>query len=138
MNGARAGHPPRRSLAYLGVGMVALAAVGLVLARGAIPVLAALAVLFAGGRLVRAGASATPRAPGGGPGALSFLRRLRANRALWIAGALLAAGTAASYWLVSDDQAHGGHAVWPLYLFAGFALAGAVVWSILGTSLMQR
>ncbi len=68
MSGARARHPPRRSLSYLGVGLVALAAVGLVLARGAVPVLTALAVLFVGGGLVRAGASATARAPVTGEG----------------------------------------------------------------------
>jgi hypothetical protein len=140
VSGARARHPPRRSLSYLGVGLVALAAVGLVLARGAVPVLAALAVLFVGGGLVRAGASATARAPvtGEGGSAPVVARRGRPGPALWAASGALAAGVLVSYWLLRADAAHGGHQTWPIYSFAGFALAGAVVWPVLTAKLRKR
>ena len=56
---------------------------------------------------------------------------------LWTAGAALAAGALVSYSLMIESQAHGGRTVWPVYAFAGFVLAGAAVWSILGTKLMR-
>jgi hypothetical protein len=140
-HGARRWRP---AVIVLGLGLLALATLAMIERPSSVlaKVFAMAATLAAFG-LARSRAphpSKPPRErePGGGAGGLPRLRRLRANRALWIASATLAVGTATSYWLMVQDQASGGHSVWPLYVFAGFALAGAVVWSILGTSLMQR
>ena len=61
----------------------------------------------------------------------------RPRRLRWTINAALAGLTSVAFWLALEDQAHGGHAVWPLYAFAGLALVGAV-WSILGKALFRR
>ena len=80
-----------------------------------------------------------PGRPAGGPGpsAPEGRSRARPGRLLWAAAGGLAAGAVASFWLMLADQAHGGRAVWPLYVFVGFILAGAAVWSVLGAKLMR-
>ncbi len=140
-HGARRG---RLAVIALGLGLLALATLAMIgQPSSVLAKVFAMAATLAAFELARSRA-AHPSRPlrereaGGGAGGLPRLSRLRASRPLWIASALLAVGTAASYWLISQNQATGGHSVWPLYVFAGFALAGAVVWSILGTSLMQR
>ncbi len=80
-----------------------------------------------GGRGGRAGSSA----PAGTP------PRPRPSRWLWGAAAGFTGGAAASYWLLLIDQRHGGHALWPLYLFIGFVVAGAAASSVLAAKLTR-
>jgi hypothetical protein len=53
------------------------------------------------------------------------------GRALWIVSAALAVLLGVSLFLMYLSEANGGHVVWPVYLFAGVGLLGAVVWSYL-------
>jgi hypothetical protein len=52
-------------------------------------------------------------------------------RALWIVSAALAVLLGVSLFLMHLSDVNGGHEVWPVYLFAGVGLLGAVVWSYL-------
>lgn len=55
----------------------------------------------------------------------------RPGRWLWIVSLALLLLAAASLINLYNDALHGGHEVWPVGMFAGVALACAVVWSYL-------
>lgn len=77
------------------------------------------------------GAWAGPSASAGTP------PRPRPSRWLWGAAGGFTAGAVASYWLLLIDQGHGGRALWPLYLFVGFVVAGAAASSVLAAKLTR-
>jgi hypothetical protein len=54
----------------------------------------------------------------------------------WFIGLALLLLAGFSYWLLHIDAAHGRHAVWPVYVFAGVALACAGVWGYIGSKLV--
>lgn len=62
----------------------------------------------------------------GGPGSV-----------MWFVGVALLVLAGVSYWLMYLDAFHGGHAVWPVYLFAGVVSVGAGVWSYIVTKLVR-
>ncbi len=53
------------------------------------------------------------------------------GRLLWIVSLSLVPAVTGAWYLLHLDAVHGGHAVWPVYLFAGVALICALVWSLL-------
>lgn len=65
------------------------------------------------------------------------LPRPRPSRWLWGAAGGFTAGAVASYCLLLADQAHGGHALWPLYSFVGFVAAGAAASAVLAAKLTR-
>jgi hypothetical protein len=50
---------------------------------------------------------------------------------LWFVSLALVPVLGAAFFLMHIDFANGGHVAWPVYLFAGVALACAIVWSYL-------
>ena len=54
------------------------------------------------------------------------------RRWLWIVSLVLVPLLGAAFFLMHIDFANGGHEAWPVYVFAGVALACAIVWSYLG------
>jgi hypothetical protein len=55
---------------------------------------------------------------------------------MWLIGVALLVLAGVSYWLLYIDALHGGHAGWPVYMFAGVSLAAAGVWSYIVTKLV--
>jgi hypothetical protein len=53
------------------------------------------------------------------------------GRWLWFVSLALVPVLGAAFFLMHIDFANGGHEAWPVYLFAGIALACAIVWSYL-------
>ena len=62
----------------------------------------------------------------------------RPNRWLWIVSFVLLLLAVASLINLYNDALHGGHEVWPVDVFAGVALACAIVWSYLFAIIMRR
>jgi hypothetical protein len=52
----------------------------------------------------------------------------RPGRIMWFVGIGLLPLAGISYWLIYIDALDGGHAAWPVYVFAGVGLACAGVW----------
>ena len=52
-------------------------------------------------------------------------------RWLWFVSLALIPVLGAAFFLMHIDFAKGGHEAWPVYLFAGVALACAIIWSYL-------
>lgn len=69
-------------------------------------------------------------------GRLDLAGSNRVGRVTWFTGVGLLLLAGFSYWLLDLDAVHGGHAVWPLYLFAGVALACAGVWGYISSRLV--
>lgn len=61
----------------------------------------------------------------------------RPGRWLWIVSLALLLLAAASLINLYSDALHGGHEVWPVDVFAGIALACAIVWSYLFMIIMR-
>ncbi len=59
------------------------------------------------------------------------------RRALWIVSLSLVPAIFVARLLLQLDSEHGGHEVWPVYLFAGVGLVCAVVWSLLVASIFS-
>jgi hypothetical protein len=59
---------------------------------------------------------------------LSLAGSKRPGRIMWNVGFALSLLSGFSFWLLYVDAVHGGHAVWPVYMFAGITLACAGVW----------
>ena len=59
------------------------------------------------------------------------------GRRLWMVSVVLLLMAGASYSSLYQDARHGGHEVLPVYVFAGVALACALVWSYLITKLLS-
>jgi len=55
---------------------------------------------------------------------------------MWIFGFALLLLLGVSYLLMYIDALHGGHTVWPVYLFAGVAIACAGVWGYIASKLV--
>jgi FtsH-binding integral membrane protein len=53
------------------------------------------------------------------------------GRWLWIVSLVLVPLLGAAFFLMHIDFANGGHQAWPVYVFAGVALACCIVWSYL-------
>lgn len=59
------------------------------------------------------------------------------GRVMWFVAAALLILAGVSFWLLYVDALHGGHAVWPVYVFAGAMLIGAGVWSYIIVKLVS-
>lgn len=133
----------RRPLAIAALIILFALAVVLVTADGSsfLASIIAMGLAVAGFGVARWGAARAGRPQGGLPArraeAPAGRPRGRSRRWRWTVNAALAALTCVAFWLALEDEAHGGHAVWPLYVFAGLALVGAV-WSVLGKALLRR
>lgn len=63
-----------------------------------------------------------------GKGWVSTKPSNRPSRVVWIAGIVSLAAVGASYFCMYIDALHGGHHVWPAYVFAGAGLVCAGIW----------
>jgi hypothetical protein len=59
------------------------------------------------------------------------------TRLAWAVGIGLVPAVAVSYLYLYRDAVHGGHEVLPVYVFAGVALACAVVWPYIATKILR-
>ncbi len=59
----------------------------------------------------------------------------RPGRLAWLIGVALLLLAGVSYWLMYVDALHGGHTVWPAYMFAGVGLACSVVWGYIAAKI---
>lgn len=85
--------------------------------------------------LVSVQLSRTARTHDPGLGGLDLAGSNGPGRLMWFVGiaSLLLAGL--SSWFLYIDSLHGSHAVWPVYMFAGVALACIGVWSYIASKL---
>jgi drug/metabolite transporter (DMT)-like permease len=82
-----------------------------------------LLAILASVQLVRVSRALTPSY-----GRLDLPGSNRPGRIMWFVGIGLLPLAVFSFWLLHIDALHGGHAVWPVFVFAGVVLAGAGVW----------
>ena len=75
--------------------------------------------------------------PFAGGGLRDSRATVRPGRWLWIVSLALLLLAAASLINLYSDALHGGHEVWPVDVFAGIALACAIVWSYLFMKIMR-
>ena len=83
-----------------------------------------LLAILASVQLVRMSRAQTPSY-----GRLDLAGSNRPGRIMWFVGIGLLPLAGFSFWLLHIDALHGGHPTWPVYVFAGVALACAGVWS---------
>jgi len=69
---------------------------------------------------------------------VDFTASERPRATVWFLGIALLGLAGVSYWLMHIDALHGGHTGWPAYMFAGVAVACAVVWGYIITKLVWR
>ena len=69
---------------------------------------------------------------------VDFTASERPGRLMLFVGIALLVLAGVSYWLMHIDALHGGHTGWPAYMFAGVAVACAVVWGYIITKLVWR
>ena len=70
------------------------------------------------------------RAQGPSFGQLGLAGSNRPRRIMWFVGFALLLLAGFPFWLLYIDALHGGHAVWPVHVFGGVALACAGVWGL--------
>lgn len=57
------------------------------------------------------------------------------GRVVWLLGLGVLVLAGLSFWLLYVDALHGGHAIWPIYVFAGVALACVGIWGYIASKL---
>ena len=105
---------------YLGSHNYAIRALGLVAIMGSTYLVRISRVRDRSGLPVASGSGTDLKAPKG------------QGRLLWIVSLALVPLLSTAFLLMHIDFVTGGHEAWPVYVFAGVALACAIVWSYLG------
>jgi hypothetical protein len=89
-----------------------------------------LLAMLASLQLVRMSRARTPSY-----GRLDLAGSNRPGCIMWIVGIGLLLLAGFSFWLLDIDALHGGHALWPVYLFAGVGLVCGIAWVYIFTKL---